>query len=555
MWNLGRFLYLGAVHEGARWVWRRIECGELGEPQLERVELLIAVKEALETRLVSGQSERSISSYMSSILAFFRFLEDHHHPFSLTRLESHYLAFAEHLFIAAHKKPATLKMATAYGSAAMLSGVFGEVLDIHGSARLINRTRLKAPHTTKKAASKAAEKQSLENTFKLGNFLVDLKAGLSVEAVLGPLPITIPMRPGLVTSDQIRLCAIRKDPKWLSLPKDQWTDGQKKRHRAMMRVREPVSHIQGTYRWYFVNLRVQAEFLLFIAQTGMNVAQAKALGRSSLKYRPMGDSWQVRCYKGRRQGEVSFRIYQSYKPHLEQYRSFINHFFPESEFLFPQFDDCGQESQTRAALNLQGFRSFIKGMSVPWVPPSALRNTRVNWLLRRSSDIDLTAEMAQHTREVLRDHYERPSQQRAMGEITRFWHKHDPIQQSALTDSLIASQCNGRPEGAEDKPASVVEPNCVNPSGCLWCVHRRDIDSGDYVWSLASMRHLKSIEASATPARETVPADEAVARLSMMMEWYRSSSSDRRQWVEEAEQRIEEGHYHPNWSPIIEFLE
>lgn len=555
MWNLGRFLYVGAVHENARWVWRKIERGELGKPQLERAELLSAIKETLETRLIKGQAERSISSYLSSLVLFFRFLEDHQHSFSLEELEANYLSYAEYLFIATHKKPAMQKMASAYGIAAMLSGIFGEILDIQGSARLINRIRLKAPRTAKKAVSKDAEKQSLEYTFTLGSFVVDLAAGLSTEAIIGPLPITIPIRPGLVANDQVKVFGLRKEPEWLSVHKDQWTREQKKRHKSIMQLRQPVRSIQGTSRRNLVSLRIQAEFLLFIAQTGMNVAQAKALGCNVLKYKPLGDSWQVRCYKARRQGEVSFRIYKSYKPYLERYRSFINYFFPDSKFLFPQYDDCGYESQKRASLSLQRLRIFIMDLGIPWVPPSALRNTRVNWLLRRSGDADLTAEMAQHTRQVLRERYERPSQQRAMSEITRFWHRHDPIQQSELTRSIIASQCNSRPAATDDKPVSVVEPNCVNPSGCLWCVHRRDLDSEDYVWSLASMRYLKSIEASTTLTRETVPADEAVARLSSMLRWYRNSSAGRMQWVEEAERRIEEGHYHPNWSQLIEFLE
>lgn len=55
-----------------------------------------------------------------------------------------------------------------------------------------------------------------------------------------------------------------------------------------------------------------------------------------------------------------------------------------------------------------------------------LRNSRVNRLLRRSGDLELTAEMAQHAEQTLLGIYERPSQQRAMGEIMRFWNCADP---------------------------------------------------------------------------------------------------------------------------------
>ncbi|HCG1306831.1 hypothetical protein [Pseudomonas aeruginosa] len=536
---------------------QKIDRGELGKPQLERIELLLAIKDEIVTRLISGQSRNSVPHYIATLTHFLRFLDDNQKSFSLGQLEANYLEFAENLFIAANKKISALNIRSAYGRAATLSALFSSILNIPPSVRLVNRTRLKASPTAKKAVNRTIEKQSLEATFTQGNFLVDLMAGLTIEAVHGPLPLTIPIRPGLVERNQVQLHAGLLESGWLSTPKAQWTPSQKSRYAEMMRTRQPVRSIEGTKRWVLVNLRVQAEFLVFLAQTGMNLTQAKELKRGALKYKPLGDSWQVRCYKRRKGGEVSFRIYKSYKPFLESYRSFISYFFPESESLFPLFDRYGKhESRNRSGLNsFVLIRSLLADHAIPCIPPSTLRNTRVNWLLRRSGDAGLTAEVAQHTRAVLRQQYERPSQQRAMIEVTQFWNKHDPIKQGDLTGSVIASSCNGKPEATDDKPASVVKPNCINPSGCLWCRHLRDSDTEDYVWSLASMRHLKSIEVSITPTRETVPADRVIERLSAKLAWFRNASPKRAQWVEEAQQRITEGDYHPNWSHIIEFLE
>ena len=177
------------------------------------------------------------------------------------------------------------------------------------------------------------------------------------------------------------------------------------------------------------------------------------------------------------------------------------------------------------------FRQLFEAHGLAWVTPRELRNTRVNWLLRRSGDPELTADMAQHTREVLKDQYERPSQQRAMVEVARFWSKHDPIKQKDLKASVISSSCNGDPESVADRPGGIVEPNCVNPSGCLWCKHHRDVDSEDYIWSISSFRHLKTIEASMTLSREEVPSDVVVDRLSEKLTWFKNSSSRRAGWV------------------------
>ena len=558
--NLKRFLYRGSASHRANLAMQIIDRGELGDPQLERLELLLAVKDEIITRLVAGQSPNSVPHYIATLTQFFQFLEENQCSFGLEQLEANYLKYAEYLFIKSKSKKSTINARTAYVKASTLSSLFGHILSIPGTVRLVNRTRLRASPTARKAVSKTAEKQSLEATFKQGNFLVDLIAGLSIEEVYGSLPLTIPIRSGLAEHVQVKLFAGLSEPDWHSTPKDKWSVKQKAKYRAAMRLRQPVQTINGTGgagRWILVNLRVQAEFLIFLAQTGMNLTQAKELNRGTLKYKPLGDSWNVRCYKNRKGGEVSFRIYKSYKPFLESYRSFISHFFPESELLFPLFDKNGQgESQTRSGLtSLLLIRSVLTQHDIPWVTPSDLRNTRVNWLLRRSGDPDLTAEMAQHTREVLSQQYERPSQQRAMVEITQFWDKHDPIKQGDLTGSVIASSCNGQPEATDDKPDYVVEPNCVNPSGCLWCRHHRDSDTEDYVWSLTSMRHLKAIEASMTLTREAVPADRVLERITAKLTWFQRSSPLRAQWVEEAQKRIEEGDYHPNWSPVIEFLE
>ncbi|PAU74238.1 hypothetical protein CK498_23850 [Halomonas salipaludis] len=163
--------------------------------------------------------------------------------------------------------------------------------------------------------------------------------------------------------------------------------------------------------------------------------------------------------------------------------------------------------------------------------------------------------MLQHVKETLRENYELPSQQRAAAEITKFWHSGDPIKQGDLKVSIISGQCSGEPVPMEDKPLSIVSPNCSNQSGCLWCKNMRDIDSLDYVWSLASFRHLKTIEAAGITTRETIPADIVIERLTKKMTSFKEGSKKRKEWVDEAEMRVAEGDYHPHWSGILEFLE
>ncbi|MED5530243.1 MAG: hypothetical protein VYA99_07785, partial [Pseudomonadota bacterium] len=367
------------------------------------------------------------------------------------------------------------------------------------------------------------------------------------------LPMNIPITSGLVKDDQVKLVTSSVD--WLEQPAETLNQNQRISAAKIATGRAPTKNINGTRRWQYVNLRVNAEFLVFLAHSGMNVSEAASLRKCSFKYKSSGDSWIVRSYKNRRGGEVEFTIYKSYKLFLENHLKFIRYFFPESPWLFPIISQNGLEIGSRYIYQYKLLKTFLSKYKIPWISPKTLRKTRVNWLLRRSGDENLTAEMAQHTINVLRGQYERPSQQRAMVEITRFWTRYDPIKKNQLKSSVIASDCNGIPKALPNIPHLVVKPNCINPSGCLWCKHHRDSDTADYVWSLTSMRHLKCIEAGDSKSRNPIAADDVIDRLSEKINWYRNSNDIRKSWTEEAEQRIKEGYYHPNWKNIIEFLE
>ncbi|MOA03399.1 hypothetical protein D3C78_1229030 [compost metagenome] len=161
--------------------------------------------------------------------------------------------------------------------------------------------------------------------------------------------------------------------------------------------------------------------------------------------------------------------------------------------------------------------------------------------------------MAQHQRETLLKVYERPSQQRAISEIVRFWAKHDPT----ITRRTPAGpgDCDGSPSLTTPLPAGAPPPDCIRPSGCLWCDKYRDKDNLDYIWSLASFRYLKHIEMSKALAQQRIdnhhPAMQVIHRLSDKLNWFTNSTPKRSSWVEEALARVEEGNYHPDWSTRI----
>ena len=169
--------------------------------------------------------------------------------------------------------------------------------------------------------------------------------------------------------------------------------------------------------------------------------------------------------------------------------------------------------------------------------------------------------MSQHHKQVLLGVYEQPSLQRTIGEVARFWLVNDPM--LACTEPLRAvapGACDGQPLASPVKPATAPSPDCTRPSGCLWCEHHRDLDSQDYVWSLACFKHLKVLEMSKhcfpskADSREH-PAQHAIDKLSEKLAWFKHSNPLRRGWVEEALARVEEGNYHREWAHFIHDME
>jgi len=544
--DLKRLLYKGGPSLPPNQIQQAIEQGFLGKALPERVELVTRVHEFISGKLAGGGSPITAKKQVSEFNQFFIWAERTEVLLALTNLEASYLQWAEYLH---HRFKVVKDLAerSAYSAALHLGAVVDAVLERERS--IIRLTRLKRPSDRKSPQGLQAEKQSLHDTFNFGHLLQDICDGLPLSAIW-QMRIQIHLRGGGVL-----------------VP---WTGGSAPRIERVLahwevrsfeeRAREFESDrsLNRRGRRSVVNLRILAELLMFIGQTGMNLAQASKLKLRHYNYSSDIDGYKVRDYKARRGGEILFEIFSEYRHHFERYLEWRRSLFPESDELFPIIREGSHE--TRAPLfNL--IISACKQANVPWVPPSKLRGTRVNWMLRRSGDPDLTAEVAQHHKQTLLEVYERPSLQRAAGEVTRFWLANDPV--LAQVDPARAAapgQCDGKAVASPAKPATAPSPDCIRPSGCLWCEHHRDIDSLDYVWCLACFRHLKILEVSkhAFPSaadKQAHPAQHAIDRLSEKLTWFGDSNAKRSSWVDEALARVEEGHYHPEWAYLILAIE
>jgi hypothetical protein len=144
-----------------------------------------------------------------------------------------------------------------------------------------------------------------------------------------------------------------------------------------------------------------------------------------------------------------------------------------------------------------------------------------------------------------------------MAESTRFF----AVLESHLAkkESVAPGECTGTPKEETAIAKQAPKPNCARKSGCLWCEDHRDIDSFEYVWALASFSQIKLFELTKVDMRKldehSHPAQLAVDRIQEKLKWFKESNDERREWITEAQARITEGWYHPDFEVELAELE
>lgn len=545
-WDLRPLLYHGGASANVKLVAHKINKGTFGPPILGRVELVKKLQEEINGDLVGGGSRYTADNRIARLRKFFSWADENGHEPKLATVANTFRHWTDHL-LQRQRVAGEISGTTAYDLALKVAKLLDKVLERR--VGLIGETRLRSQQRVKSARSTRADKQNLEETFRFGYLLLDICDAMSVESIRGPLPVKIPLRTGEVLEEWSGLI----EPDKLKPPKDRYQSNRIKLLRTAweadtsLRTRHPL-----------VNLRIMAELEIFISQTGMNLAQAQSSRNGRFHYTSHLDGYQVRRYKNRRGGEVEFDIYGEYKVIFERYIDWRDMMFPDDPegLLFPLVRTKGGSND--AAPQFKRLRTICKNLGIRFFGPRELRSTRVNWLLRRSQDPEMTAEMAQHTKETLLRTYQEPNLQVAMVEIARFHNHSDP----ALSPPGPGWCISPTPDAIPNIPKDATLPNCASAAGCLFCTQQRDIDSEDHVWSLATYRYLKSVELVKYRPPElgisaplSQPAAAAVDRLTAKLKFFETSSDVRGLWVREALSLVEEGDYHPAWDGFIQLQE
>lgn len=517
--------------------------GLLGEARSSRLPLVLKLHEAFISSLASGGSSANFMCTYEALRYWYRWADSKDLDLTPENSESSFLNWVD--FLIGRVRTGEITEKTAYNLAHRVAHIVSKSLNLGTSLK--RRIRISAPRVN---VSISNSHQNLEKTLEFCLFLMAISQALTLDAIRGELPIEIKLENGKC----FNYPALR-DFNDLKAGQPESSVGYRN---SILKRRLPLHQATPTTaRPHLINLKIETELLIFISQTGMNLAQAFKLKHRDIKYTSNhGGDGSMRVYKPRRGGYVNYKIYQAYISHLKQYLTWKKQSkLKNNELLFPF-----QHMPGRPAIKRERSSWTIRRLSaeheISFISPQQLRKTRLNWIMRRTGDLGLTSEFGQHTAEIFMRHYNEPCYQIALIEISNYYKAVEPCS-SIAPGQCISSQAP--PELLPFQHKVPPEPDCKNPAGCLFCKYHRTIESKDFIWSIMSFKYCKQLELDGyitlSKTDQNNPIELVIIRLDEIITNFRLLGEDKADWTREAEEKIIEGKYHPAYEGFIAIQE
>lgn len=301
--------------------------GLLGQFLPHRLPLLHKLYEAMKRGVVAGDASSTTYSRLRSAFIFYEWADDEQRRLDLSTAEDSFLDWCEHVYQRTLKGSETrISLTSANNLAIRLDAVLARALGFNRSLIAATKLSKRPPRLTF-----LADRQDMRSLEVFGRSLVAICDSLTPEVTLGRLPVVVKV------GDRGSISH------WCGLPRPENVAAQSMPANSYKRVESDRARLAWELdpnprkRLTVFNMRIRAEMLIFIAQTSMNLTQAQALKREKLRNYVEGDMVAyVRAYKGRRQGEVVFRAFRSYRTHFSRYLDWLDACFPDrQELLFP----------------------------------------------------------------------------------------------------------------------------------------------------------------------------------------------------------------------------
>lgn len=537
--DLRWLLYKGAASTHRRRIIKTVESGRLGSPMLERLPLLEAIHRHWQAAVADGtMGIGGVKARWSRVTSFVAFAEKTRKPVTLAGALSLYLSFCAHI-----TRGSDLSARTLYAYSQTLSTIVAPLLGMD-ARKLQWKTKIRMP----KQFGNEAAKENLQGTATFVQTLLEAVEQLPVEVIRGPLPVTLRFVAG---GEHMIHCGNPLQP----------LDRLKLVHSSHLRcavnARERrTNDISNKKRAALINLRLDAELLIFINQTGSNLTQALRLTGSKFRYQSDGDYLHLFAWKNRAKHDTELRIHKGYRMRFEAYLKFRSVLFRDDPdgLTFPFVWDDGDHAMQRTYWAFAEARELMKSIGRPFVHSQQLRKTIANFTRRRISR-QVAAELLSNKERTFREVYEEVNHQAAVAELVNFW-----SDTQALVLAVGPGGCQqAAPQSRVDAPDGSPKPDCESGGGCLFCDKNRDLRNFDHAWNLASLHHLKLVEFNAdrTPLsrKRNHPVALTVERIAAKLDALMALGGDYVEWVTEARLRAKEGRYHPFYTAAFYILE
>ncbi len=498
------------------------EGGRLGPLLRARLPLVEGLHETFVAKLVAGGSLFSTRAHVRNIRKFYTFadrLGTHGESPTIHNAVALFCRFVDHQRRLRHKRE------TVYGTCASIAQSLAPALGMQSRA-LLGRAKLRSPPNQ---LSQKSEKSGLQEVFEFVRFLREITSALSVETVRGPIPVVLHFSEG---RKHELACSLRKPKK-----------------NARPSVRQARIHqlsndlaIWKRHRSPLVNLRLDAEFHIFVQQTGANRAPARKLRNEKWRYHSRDGMVEMTAFKGRANKEVVFSVYPEFRKHFNTYLSWRNELFglDPKGLLFPFVRPRQGNSESALFLRL---RELCKELGQPYFSPGVLRKSSGNWMERNQAGRG--PDFLQNTPGVFDGRYRHMSHQKALVEITHFWRGTKRMLTPAAGPGGCATQ---QPKLQPNADQHAPKPDCLTAGACLFCESNRDLESFDHVWQLASLRALAMRELACETGKNARGTDHpkyaVITRIAEKFVAFRKLGDKWLRWLDEAEKRMAAEHYH-----------
>lgn len=517
----------------------------LGEPIFERIPLLIDIHNLLCFQIQMGAGQRSIFARIMNLRHFFKFCESMdlalEHSIESARLAL--TKWIEHLWTKIRRHE--IKEQTGQSYIWQILAIYREIFNSH-IEELVGRTTLPVGCYE----NRRNEKVDINAVDKFLIDLEDIIDSLSLEAIRGNWPIKISFRSG----ETINYNGQGRKPNNAIYPLS-------KKSPNYYRCKKRNEDISYKMRKLPISLRTEAELLAFIGTTGLNLQVALDLKITDINYQSFGDQYQVSGFKNRKHDKVEVRIPKSYRSKLETWLTFRSQAFSEFEIekLFPFLSHKNKESTIGGERGFPFVESILNQAGKSRFTPSTLRYVRAQKLIRTSAiggDLRKVASELQHSAPTLLRNYVKGSQQMATVELSQYFN----IIPAGKNENRVRSggDCGkpNSPKKIDTNLGLVATPDCINPSGCLFCSHYRAIEGFDYALSILSYKEFLKLRLNLTKSNFGLDPIivSAIEKIDEIVTYLKGLSRRMNTDIQDAAEKIKEGNFHPTWHGWIEML-